>query len=94
VGGPAARRQPLVRWARRMAWVVLPIALVGELGHQVLQRAGQALAHHFFHLLFGAGAVVAFTIYAIVDIRRNGWPGLTWRLRPPAPEPGGPRPPA
>jgi hypothetical protein len=92
---PDARRQPALRWLRRMAWLVLPVALLGELGHQVLQRAGQTLAHHFFHILFGAGAVIAFTAYAIVDIRRHGWPGFQWRVRPVprSPAPRGANPP-
>jgi hypothetical protein len=70
------------RWARKLAWLVIPLAVVGEAGHQLLERLGQVLAHHFFHILFGLGAVAVFTIYAIVDIRRHGWPAFSWRLNP------------
>jgi hypothetical protein len=69
-------------WARRAAWVVIPLAVAGELGHQLLERLGQAVAHHLFHILFGFGAALAFGIYVVVDIRRHGWPTFSWRLRP------------
>jgi hypothetical protein len=71
------------RWARKLAWLVIPLAVVGEAGHQLLERLGQVLAHHFFHILFGLGAAVVFGAYVVVDIRRNGWPTFSWRIRPP-----------
>jgi hypothetical protein len=76
-------RRSAVSWLRRAAWVVIPLAVAGELGHQLLERAGQAVAHHLFHILFGFGAAVAFGIYVLIDIRRHGWPTFSWRIRPP-----------
>jgi hypothetical protein len=67
----------------KLAWLAAPLALAGELGHQLLERLGQALAHHFFHILFGLGAAAVFAAYVLVDIRRNGWPTFSWRVRPP-----------
>lgn len=79
------RRQPMVRWARRMALLILPLAIVGEAGHHLLNALGQTLAHHFFHILFAGGAAVIFMVYVWVDVRRHGWPTFSWRIRPPAP---------
>jgi hypothetical protein len=76
-------RQGLGRWARKLVWVLVPLAAVGEVGHQLLEHLGQALAHHFFHILFGFGAAVVFGTYVLLDIRRNGWPTFSWRIRPP-----------
>lgn len=76
-----SRRQPASRLARRVAWIVVPLALLGELGHQLLGRLGQTLAHHLFHILFAGGAAVLFIAYVAVDIRRHGWPTFSWRLR-------------
>jgi hypothetical protein len=56
--------------------------VLGEMGHQVLEAAGQVMAHHWFHIVFGAGAVAVFAAYVGLDIRRNGWPTFSWRLRP------------
>ena len=67
---------------RRALLFALGLGLLGELGHQLLGRWGQALAHHFFHILFGAAAILAFGIYAAVDIRRHGLPRFSRRLRP------------
>jgi hypothetical protein len=78
------RRQPAVRWARKVAWLVVPLALVGEFGHHLLERLGQTLAHHFFHILFAGGATVIFGAFVLVDIRRHGWPTFSWRARPPS----------
>ena len=75
-------RRPLRSWVIKLAWLGVPLVLIGETGHHLLGRLGQTLAHHFFHILFGAGAVAVFAIYAIVDIRRHGWPAFSWRLRP------------
>lgn len=61
--------------------MVVAVALVGELGHQVLERLGQALAHHLFHVLFAGVAAAAFVFFVVVDIRRHGWPSFTWRIR-------------
>ena len=83
-------RRPLRSWVIKLAWLGVPLVLIGETGHQLLGRLGQTLAHHFFHILFGVGAVAVFTIYAIVDIRRHGWPAFSWRLNPhdgPGPQP-------
>jgi hypothetical protein len=76
-------RRSAASWARRAAWVIVPLAVAGELGHQLLERMGQTVAHHLFHILFGFGAALAFGIYVLVDIRRHGMPTFSWRLRPP-----------
>jgi hypothetical protein len=67
------------RRAARAVFVVGGLALVGELGHQLLERFGQALAHHLFHVVFAGAASVAFVAFVIVDVRRHGWPSFTWR---------------
>ena len=51
--------------------------------HLTGSKAAGGLAHHSLHVLFGGGAVVAFTMYALRDIHRNGWPSFSWRLRQP-----------
>jgi len=72
---------PIWRWTLRVFVAVVPIALLGEVGHQLLR--GHDLAHHLFHILFLGGAVGGFAAYAIVDIRRHGVPSFRWRLREP-----------
>jgi hypothetical protein len=62
--------------------VLLPVAVVGEAGHQVLERLGQTLAHHFFHVVFAGLAAGIFVVYVAVDVRRHGWPTFSWRARP------------
>ena len=52
--------------------------------HVTGTAAAHGIAQHSLHLLFGGGAVVVFTMYALHDIHRNGWPSLSWRLRHPA----------
>jgi hypothetical protein len=90
----SARRQPGAGWARKVAWVAVPVLVAGEAGHQLLERMGQAVAHHLFHILFAGGAALLFGIYVAVDVRRHGWPRFSWRLRDlrtaPRPEPGDP----
>ena len=82
---PEGRRQPALRLVRRLAWLALPLAILGELGHQVFDRLRQELAHHFFHIVFGVGAAVVFAVYVAIDIRRHGRPEfhLRWKQRPP-----------
>ncbi len=77
------RRQPALRWAVKLIVAAVPIALLGEVGHEVLKGLGQVLAHHLFHILFLGGAVVTFGGYALVDIRKHGRPSFSWRLRQP-----------
>jgi hypothetical protein len=60
--------------------MVAGLALVGELGHQLLDRFGDALAHHLFHVVFAGAAAAAFVAYVVVDVRRHGWPTFTWRV--------------
>ena len=83
-------RQPVRRWIVKVAWIGVPLVLLGETGHLLLDWAREQLAHHFFHIVFGIGAGVVFFTYVVLDIRRNGWPEFSWRLRPegqPPPEP-------
>ena len=77
-------RQPVRRWLTKVAWVGVPLALLGESGHLFLDWAREQLAHHFFHIVFGIGAGLVFFTYVIRDIRRNGWPSFSWRLHPQA----------
>ena len=74
-------RQSAGPWIRKLAWLVIPLAVVGEVGHQLLERLGQVLAHHFFHIVFGLGAAAIFAVFAVIDIRRHGWPSFSWRIR-------------
>jgi hypothetical protein len=90
---PVSRpRQSAGRWIRKSAWLEVPHALLGELGHQLLERLGQALAHHFFHIVFGLGAALIFGVYVLIDVRSNGWPTFSWRIRPPQEPQPAPRP--
>jgi hypothetical protein len=74
-------RQPVRRWLARLAWLAVPVVVVGEAGHHLLDRLGQAVGHHFFHILFAGGAAVAFVAYVVVDVHRHGWPAFSWRPR-------------
>lgn len=71
---------------RRLALLGVTLVIAGEAGHHLLEHLGQALAHHFFHILFGSGAVGVFVAYVAFDIRRNGWPRFSWRIREREPE--------
>ena len=86
------RRQPARGWLLKLTVLALPLAVVGELGHRLLGRLGQVLAHHLFHVLFGLGAALVFGAYVLVDLYRHGRPTFSWRLRPPL-EQGGALPP-
>jgi hypothetical protein len=66
--------------------LLVPLALLGEVGHQLLGRLGHAVAHHFFHIVFGLGAALIFGVYVLIDVRRNGWPTFSWRIRPEEPQ--------
>jgi hypothetical protein len=74
-----------LRWLRGGMLLAIPVTLLGELGHLLLEQLGRTFAHHFFHILLGAGAVVLFALLIATDVRRNGWPGFSWR--PSEPEP-------
>jgi hypothetical protein len=65
-----------------VAWVAVPVILIGEAGHRVLEAVGRAVAHHLFHILFAGGAAVAFAVFVAVDVRRHGWPTFSWRGAP------------
>jgi hypothetical protein len=75
------RRQPARRWLARLAWLAVPLVVVGEAGHHLLDRFGQAVTHHFFHIVFAGSATVAFVAYVAIDVRRHGWPEFSWRTR-------------
>ena len=68
----------------RPVLVFVALALVGELGHRFFLWTGWTGAHHLFHFLYGAGALVVFSRYVVHDIRRNGVPRFSWHLRPEA----------
>jgi hypothetical protein len=84
-------RQPGTRWVRKLAWLSIPVVVVGEAGHHLLERLGHAVAHHLFHVLFVGGAALAFGIFVVLDVRRYGRPTFSWRLRPRSDE-GAPSP--
>jgi hypothetical protein len=68
--------------ARRFLWAAIAVAVVGEGGHQLFDRYGTALGHHAFHIVTIGGASLLFAALVISDIRRNGRPHFSWRLRP------------
>jgi hypothetical protein len=70
-----------LRWLRGGILLVIPIALLGELGHRLLDQLGRSFAHHLFHILFGAGAIVVFVVVVLLEVRRNGWPSFSLGLR-------------
>lgn len=74
-------RRTASRWAIRLLLLAVPLALFGELGHQLLEHLGATLAHHLFHILFAGGAAGAFVLYVAIDVRRHGWPSFSWRIR-------------
>lgn len=92
------RERTMVRMAVGLVPAALALGVLGEIGHRLLERLGDTLAHHLFHLTFGAGAALVFAALVLADIRRNGWPTFSWRLRSPAipagegPAPEAPRP--
>lgn len=71
----------VVRITVRLGAVLLPVALLGEAGHRLLGGLGAEVAHHAFHLVFGAGAVVLFAGLVLREVRRSGL-AFSWRLRP------------
>jgi hypothetical protein len=75
-------RQPVRSWVIKVAWIGVPLVVLGESGHLLLTWAREQLAHHFFHIVFGIGAGVVFFAFVIRDIRRHGWPSFSWRLHP------------
>lgn len=81
------RRRSMRRWIGKLGWVVVPVALVGEAGHQLLEHLGRTMAHHFFHLVFPGVAAILFAGYVLIDVRRYGWPAFSWRLSPSSPGP-------
>ncbi|HXF37298.1 MAG TPA: hypothetical protein VNO17_08980 [Actinomycetota bacterium] len=72
-----------MRLARAVGAAVLLVA-VGEAGHRLLEGTGWggAAAHHAFHLVYALGAVAAFLVWAIRDVRRHGMPRFAWSLSP------------
>ena len=81
-GQAGTGRSKWSRWIRGGLFIGAPIAFLGEAGHQLLDHLGHAVAHHLFHLLFGAGAVVVFGSFIAAEVRRNGWPSFSWRVNP------------
>ncbi|MEX0832478.1 MAG: hypothetical protein WD276_01185 [Actinomycetota bacterium] len=69
----------------KVAGLVVAVAGLGELGHQLFDHFHWA-GHHAFHLLFPVAAVAVFAGLAIADMRRNGRPRFSWRLRPDDPD--------
>lgn len=78
-----------LRQAMRIALVVLGLVALGEAGHLVFERLGWEAGHHAFHVLYGAGAVLAFVAFAVRDVRANGAPRFGWSLADDAPRTAG-----
>ena len=57
------------------------IVWLGEAGHHIRDHLGREPFHHLAHILILAGAVVAFAVYALADIRRHGRPSFSWTDR-------------
>lgn len=65
---------------RRFLWVAVVVAVLGEGGHQLLQRYGTELGHHAFHVGMVAVATLLFGVVVAYDVRRNGRPRFSWRM--------------
>jgi hypothetical protein len=73
-----------------MAASLVPLALLGEAGHVLLDQLNAGVAHHVFHLLFPLIAFAVFAAFVAHDVGKHGWPRFTWRLRQAPPGPPGP----
>jgi hypothetical protein len=49
--------------------------------HGHLHLSGH-MGHHLVHLVFVGGGAILFSVYAAADVKKNGWPTFSWRLRP------------
>lgn len=76
------RRRTITAPVAKLGLLLAGAALVAE-AHRLLEGNGLALAHHAFHVAFGVGAMLVLVGYVVHEVRRNGWPGFSWRLRQP-----------
>lgn len=77
-------RHPAIRPIARVAAVVGTVAVLGELGHHVLDHMGAHTAHHLFHVGFPALAVLILGLFVAARVRRDGWPSFSWQLEAPS----------
>ena len=70
--------------------MLVPLALLGETGHLLLDQLNAVAAHHFFHIVFALAAFVVFGGFVAHDIHLRGWPAFSWRLHA-TPSPNRPR---
>ena len=77
-------RHPALRPLARVAAVVGTVAVLGELGHHVLDHMGAHTAHHLFHVGFPALAVLILGLFVTARVRRDGWPSFSWQLEAPS----------
>jgi hypothetical protein len=54
--------------------MLVPLALLGEAGHILLDELNAVVAHHFFHILFPLVAFGVFAGFVAIDVRHHGWP--------------------
>lgn len=66
--------------ARRAAFYLVTAVAAGDTFHLLAHSLRLPLTHHAFHLVFSVGAVAIFGAYVLIDVRRRGWPGFSWRL--------------
>jgi FtsH-binding integral membrane protein len=69
-----------VQDVRRAAFYLVTTVAAGDTFHLLAHSLQLQVSHHAFHLLFSVGAVAIFAAYVAVDVRRRGWPGISWRL--------------
>jgi hypothetical protein len=78
--------------ALALAATLVPLAILGEAGHILLDMLNAEVAHHIFHLAFPLVAGVVFAGFVTHEVRTHGWPSFSWRLDPPRSEPSRPEP--
>ena len=70
-------------WARVAGMIGLYLVTTiaaGDTIHYVGHVFRVPLSHHSFHLVFSVGALGVFAGFVLVEIRRHGWSGFSWRL--------------
>ena len=69
------------RLVSRLVFIALSAGALGEAGHLLFEHLREEAGHHVFHLLFPMVALVLFGLSVATDVRKNGWPSFSWRLR-------------
>jgi hypothetical protein len=66
--------------ALALASLLVPLAMLGEAGHLLLDQLNAVVAHHVFHLAFPLIAFGVFGGLVAHEVRAHGWPSFSWRL--------------